>query len=112
MRICYAVRSSSEAALHDVGVAADDPPVMSFPPNKKEAETRENPWVSASEKLFEFDGFRRLMASSPSAVKDDEAEIYDHRDQHECEPDSDETRVAGSCDSSCTEDAAVLCFRL
>lgn len=112
MHICYAVRSSSEAALHDVGVVADDPPVMSFPPNKKEAETHENPWVSASEKLFEFDGFRRLMASSPSAVKDDEAEIYGHRDQHECEPDSDETRVAGSCDSSCTEDAAGLWFRL
>ena len=54
MRSCDAVRSSSEAALHDVGVAAADPPVMSFPPNKKEAETRENPWVSASEKLFEF----------------------------------------------------------
>lgn len=45
------------------------------------------------------------MASSPSAVIDDEAEIYGHRDQHKCEPDSDETRVAGSCDSSCTEDA-------
>ena len=73
MHICYAVRSSSEAALHDVSVAADDPPVMSFPSNKKEAETRENPWVSASKKLFEFDGSRRLMASSPSAVKDDAA---------------------------------------
>ena len=34
MCICYAVRSSSEAALHDVGVVADDPPVVSFPPNK------------------------------------------------------------------------------
>ena len=27
---------------------------------KKEAETRENPWVSASKKLFEFDGSRRF----------------------------------------------------
>ena len=27
---------------------------------KTEAETRENPWVSASEKLFEFDGSRRF----------------------------------------------------
>ena len=44
------MRSSSEAALHYVGVAVDDPPVMSFPPNKKEAETRENSWVLASEK--------------------------------------------------------------
>ena len=50
MHSCYAVRSSSEAALYDVGVVADDPPVMSFPPNKKEAETRENPWVSTSKK--------------------------------------------------------------
>lgn len=50
MHSCYAEHSSSEAALHYVVVGADDPPVMSFPPNKKEAETHENPWVSASEK--------------------------------------------------------------
>ena len=50
MHSCYEVRSSSEAALHYVGVVADDPPVMSFPPNKTKAETHENPWVSASKK--------------------------------------------------------------